>query len=44
MASWKIKEQRENYQLKIKRKLPTGVYIVKLNSDRGESNKKVIIE
>ena len=44
VASWKIKEQKENYQLKINRKLPTGVYIVKLNSDKGESNKKVIIE
>ena len=44
VASWKIKEQREKYQLKIKRKLPTGVYIVKLNSDKRKSNKKVIIE
>ncbi|WP_159951932.1 T9SS type A sorting domain-containing protein [Polaribacter septentrionalilitoris] len=44
VANWSIKEQRENYQLKIKRKLPTGVYIVKVNSDKGESNKKVIIE
>ncbi|PWG04736.1 T9SS type A sorting domain-containing protein, partial [Polaribacter aquimarinus] len=44
VSVWNIKEQKENFELKIKRSLPAGVYIVKLNSDKGDINKKVIIE
>ncbi len=44
VSVWKVKEQKESYQLKINRKLPTGVYIVKLNSDKGKINKKIVIE
>uniref|UniRef100_UPI002619576D T9SS type A sorting domain-containing protein n=1 Tax=uncultured Polaribacter sp. TaxID=174711 RepID=UPI002619576D len=44
VAAWNIEEQQDKYQLKIERKLPTGFYIIKLKSDKGILNKKVIIE
>jgi hypothetical protein len=44
IESWNIDEQKESYRLKVNRKLPMGVYIIKLNSKEGEYNKKVIIE
>ena len=44
VISWKIKEQNEQLKLKIKRQLPTGIYIVKLKTDKGNSSKKIVIE
>ncbi|PQJ71745.1 T9SS type A sorting domain-containing protein [Polaribacter butkevichii] len=41
---WSIKDQKETYQLEIKKQIPTGVYIVKLNTDKGIMNKKIVIE
>ena len=41
---WNIEEQKSTYQLKIKEQLPTGVYIVKMNTNKGETNKKIVIE
>ncbi|WP_162179429.1 Ig-like domain-containing protein [Polaribacter sp. Hel1_85] len=42
--SWKIEEQQDKLELKIKQQLPTGIYIVKLKTDKGESSKKIVIE
>ena len=44
VSVWKIREQRKEYHLKINKNLPTGVYIVKLHSNKGKINKKIIIE
>ncbi|RCS26749.1 T9SS C-terminal target domain-containing protein [Polaribacter sp. WD7] len=44
VAAWNIEEQQDKYQLKIEGKLPAGFYIVKLKSDKGILNKKVVIE
>ena len=44
VSNWNIKEQKNSYQLNISKKIPTGVYIVKLNTNKGHSNKKIIIE
>ena len=41
---WNIKVQKSTYQLKIKEQLSTGVYIVKMNSNKGKINKKLVIE
>ena len=41
---WRIKEQNNSYQLDLKKQIPTGVYIVKLNTNKGEINKKIVIE
>ncbi|WP_158839079.1 T9SS type A sorting domain-containing protein [Polaribacter sp. L3A8] len=41
---WTIKEQKEVYQLEIKNQIPTGIYIVKVNTNKGTMNKKVVIE
>ncbi|WP_158839180.1 T9SS type A sorting domain-containing protein [Polaribacter sp. L3A8] len=41
---WNIKEQKETYQLEIRKQIPTGIYIVKMNTDKGTINKKVVIE
>ena len=41
---WSIKEQKNSYQLDIKKQIPTGIYIVKLNTNNGTINKKVVIE
>ncbi|WP_343328816.1 T9SS type A sorting domain-containing protein [Polaribacter staleyi] len=41
---WNIKEQKETYQLEIRKQIPTGIYIVKMNTDKGTMNKKVVIE
>ena len=42
--TWKIKEEKSTYQLEIKKQIPTGIYIVKMNTNKGEMNKKVVIE
>ncbi|UWD31341.1 T9SS type A sorting domain-containing protein [Polaribacter sejongensis] len=44
VSVWEIKEQKNTYQLEIKKQIPTGIYIVKMNTNKGETNKKVIIE
>jgi len=44
VAAWIIEEQQDTNRLKINRKLPTGVYIIKVNSDKGQLNRKVVIE
>ncbi|WP_299012127.1 T9SS type A sorting domain-containing protein [uncultured Polaribacter sp.] len=44
IASWKINEQQEKYELKINKKLPTGFYIINVKTDKGKSNRKVLIE
>ena len=44
VSLWKIKEQKNSYQLNIKKQIPTGVYIVRLNTSKGEINKKIVIE
>ncbi|WP_205860454.1 T9SS type A sorting domain-containing protein, partial [Polaribacter sp. 11A2H] len=44
VSLWNIKEQKETYQLGIKKQLPTGIYIVKMDTDKGTINKKVVIE
>ncbi|WP_340914425.1 T9SS type A sorting domain-containing protein [Polaribacter butkevichii] len=41
---WTIKEQKEVYQLEIKNQIPTGIYIVKVNTNKGTMNKKIVIE
>ena len=41
---WNIKEQNNSYQLDINKQIPTGVYIVKMNTNKGTINKKVVIE
>ncbi|WP_343328850.1 cadherin-like domain-containing protein [Polaribacter staleyi] len=41
---WSIKEQKEVYQLEIKKQIPTDIYIVKINTDKGIINKKIVIE
>ncbi|QXP68884.1 T9SS type A sorting domain-containing protein [Polaribacter sp. R2A056_3_33] len=41
--TWKIKEQKDTYQLEIKKQIPTGIYIVKMNTDKGIINKKIMI-
>ncbi|WP_158839074.1 PA14 domain-containing protein [Polaribacter sp. L3A8] len=41
---WNIKEQKETYQLNIKKQIPTGIYIVKIKTDKGTINKKVLVE
>ena len=44
VSNWKIKEQKQKLELKLRRGLPTGVYIVKLKTDKGDISKKIIIE
>jgi hypothetical protein len=44
VAGWQIEEQQDRYQLKINKKLPIGVYIIRLNSNKGILNKKVVVE
>ncbi|WP_288955763.1 T9SS type A sorting domain-containing protein [uncultured Polaribacter sp.] len=41
---WKINENLKSYKLRINKELSTGVYIVKINSDKGEINKKIILK
>ncbi|WP_158839077.1 T9SS type A sorting domain-containing protein [Polaribacter sp. L3A8] len=41
---WNINEQKETYQLEIKKQIPTGIYIVKMKTDKGTINKKIVIE
>ncbi|QVY63992.1 cadherin-like domain-containing protein [Polaribacter sp. Q13] len=44
VSLWNIKEQKTTYQLDINKQIPTGVYIVKMNTNKGSINKKVVIE
>ena len=44
VSLWTIKEQNDSYQLDIKKQIPTGVYIVRLNTNKGKINKKIVIE
>jgi hypothetical protein len=44
VSLWNIKEQNTTYQFVIKNQLPMGVYIVKMNTNKGLINKKVVIE
>ncbi|WP_263010379.1 Ig-like domain-containing protein [Polaribacter sejongensis] len=44
VSLWNIKEQKSTYQLDIKKQIPTGIYIVKMRTNKGDTNKKVIIE
>ncbi|OAD45843.1 Ig-like domain-containing protein [Polaribacter atrinae] len=44
VSIWNIKEQKDTHQLEIKKQIPTGVYIVKMNTNKGTINKKVVIE
>ncbi|MCL7753140.1 T9SS type A sorting domain-containing protein [Polaribacter sp. Z022] len=44
VSSWEITEQKDKLELKIKEQLPTGFYIVKMKTDKGEVSKKIIIE
>ncbi|WP_341222091.1 T9SS type A sorting domain-containing protein [Polaribacter atrinae] len=39
---WEIKELKNSYQLAINNQIPTGIYIVRLNTDKGIINKKVL--
>ncbi|TXD47638.1 ice-binding family protein [Polaribacter sp. IC073] len=41
---WTIKEEKNTYQFVLKGKISTGVYVVKLNTNDGVINKKIIIE
>ncbi|WP_165731889.1 T9SS type A sorting domain-containing protein [Polaribacter sp. 20A6] len=44
VSTWNINEQKPTYQLDIKKQIITGVYIVKMNTDKGIMSKKVVIE
>ena len=44
VSIWNIKEQKNTYQLDIKKQIPTGFYIVKMSTNKGIMNKKVVIE
>ena len=44
VSTWIIKEQNNNHQLNFKKQIPTGIYIVKINTSKGEVNKKIVIE
>ena len=39
---WTIIEEKNSYQLAIKNQIPNGIYIVRLNTDKGIINKKVL--
>ena len=41
---WNIKEEKNTYQLIIKNNISAGLYIVKLNTNNGVINKKIVIE
>ncbi|MCL7765391.1 T9SS type A sorting domain-containing protein [Polaribacter sp. Z014] len=41
---WNIEEQKNDYQLTLKNQIPKGMYIVKMNTNKGTINKKVVIE
>ncbi|WP_166387803.1 T9SS type A sorting domain-containing protein [Polaribacter sp. 11A2H] len=44
VTTWSIKEQKSTYQLDIKKQITAGVYIVKMNTNKGTISKKVVIE
>ncbi len=44
VSRWNIKEQKTSYQLKIKEQLPAGIYVVRINANKGKINKKIVIE
>ena len=41
---WKIREQKNSYQLDIKKYIPAGIYIVRMSTNKGVINKKIVIE
>ncbi|MCL7765546.1 T9SS type A sorting domain-containing protein, partial [Polaribacter sp. Z014] len=41
VSTWNINEQKPTYQLDIKKQIITGVYIVKMNTNKGTISKKV---
>jgi len=44
ISNWTIKEQKTTHILKMKKQIPTGIYIVKMNTNIGQIHKKVVIE
>jgi hypothetical protein len=40
---WEIKEYKNTYKLNVRNQMPTGIYIIKLNTNKGLINKKLII-
>ncbi|QXP68290.1 T9SS type A sorting domain-containing protein [Polaribacter sp. AHE13PA] len=38
----KLKNSKNSYQLAINNQIPTGIYIVRLNTDKGIIDKKVL--
>ena len=44
VSFWNINEQKTSYQLEIEEQITTGIYIVKINTDNGIINKKVVVE
>ncbi len=44
ISTWKIDEHAASYELELKPGLPAGVYLSKISTNRGENNKKIIIE
>ncbi|QXP62537.1 tandem-95 repeat protein [Polaribacter sp. HaHaR_3_91] len=44
VSIWNIKEQKNRYELDIKKQIPTGIYIVKMNTSKGIMNEKVVVE
>ncbi|QVY64040.1 T9SS type A sorting domain-containing protein [Polaribacter sp. Q13] len=44
ISTWNINEQKATYQLDIKKQTITGVYIVKMNTNKGTLSKKVVIK
>jgi hypothetical protein len=44
VSSWSINEQQQTLELDLNNKIPTGVYIVRLNTNKGDISEKIIIE
>ncbi|MCL7765492.1 T9SS type A sorting domain-containing protein, partial [Polaribacter sp. Z014] len=44
VSLWNINEQKSTYQLDISKQTATGVYIVKIKTNKGTMDKKVVIE
>ncbi len=44
VTSWSIDEQQQTLELNLSNKIPTGVYVVKLNTNKSDISKKIIIE
>lgn len=41
---WQVNEQKQTLQYNLNKKLPTGIFFVKLKTDKGQISKKVILE